>query len=142
MVPRVVEETVLSLGLSIPWAGHLGKHKTFARISRCFHWPGLRKDVAHFCRSCPQCQKTSARFPARAPLQPLPVIGTPFKCLGMDMVGPVGKSKSGNRFMLVITDYATKYPEVVPLKSIKAKAVAFCLVQFFFKSGFSARNTD
>ncbi len=34
--------------------------------------------------------------------------------------------------MLVITDYATKYPEVFPLKSIKAKSVAFCLVNFFF----------
>ena len=50
----------------------------------------------------------------------------------MDIVGPVGgkKSKTGNRFMF-ITDYGTKYPEVFPLKSVKAKTVAFSLVQFF-----------
>ncbi|XP_028437739.1 uncharacterized protein LOC114558153 [Perca flavescens] len=71
-----------------------------------------------------------------APLQPLPIIGTPFERLGMDIVGPVERSKAGNRYMLVITDYATKYPEVFPLKSIKAKAVAFCLVQFFARVGF------
>ena len=38
--------------------------------------------------------------------------------------------------MLVITDYATKYPEVFPLKSVKVKTVAFCLVQFFACVGF------
>lgn len=31
---------------------------------------------------------------------------------------------------------ATKYPEVFPLKSVKAKAVASCLVQFFSRVGF------
>ncbi|XP_014912289.1 uncharacterized protein LOC106962397 [Poecilia latipinna] len=136
VLPRKVRKTVLTLGHSVPWAGHLGKHKTIARIKRCFYWPGLHKDVASFCKSCPQCQKTSTRFAARAPLQPLPIINTPFERLGMDVVGPVEKSKSGNRFMLVITDYATKYPEVFPLKSVKAKTVAFCLVQFFSRVGF------
>ncbi|XP_041840373.1 uncharacterized protein LOC121639280 [Melanotaenia boesemani] len=118
VVPESARDVVLTLGHSVPWAGHLGKHKTTARIRRHFHWPGLRSDVIQFCRSCPQCQKTSARGPSRAPLQPLPVIGTPFERLGMDIVGPVEKSKAGNRYMLVITDYATKYPEVFPLKSV------------------------
>lgn len=49
----------------------------------------------------------------------------------MDIVDPVEKSKAGNRFMLVFTDNATKYPDVFPLTSVKPKAVAFALVQFF-----------
>lgn len=136
VVPQEVRETVLNLGHSIPWSGHLGKHKTTARIKQHFFWPGLHRDVAYFCKSCPQCQMTSSKVPSKAPLQPLPIIGTPFERLGMDIVGPVEKSKSGNRYMLVITDYATKYPEVFPLKSIKAKSVAFCLVQLFARVGF------
>lgn len=136
VVPQAAREAILVLGHSVPWAGHLGKHKTTARIKKHFHWPGLHRDVAEFCKSCPQCQMTSASLPSRAPLLPLPIIATPFECLGMDIVGPVEKSKAGNRYMLVITDYATKYPEVFPLKSIKAKSVAFCLVQFFSRVGF------
>lgn len=136
VVPQKVRNAILTLGHSIPWAGHLGKHKTTARIKHHFYWPGLSKDVAQFCKSCPQCQITSAKIPHRAPLQPLPVIGTPFERLGMDIVGPVERSKAGNRYMLVVTDYATKYPEVFPLKSIKAKPIAFCLVQFFARVGF------
>ena len=38
--------------------------------------------------------------------------------------------------MLVITDYATKYPEVSPFKSIKSRSVALYLVQFFSRVGF------
>lgn len=38
--------------------------------------------------------------------------------------------------MLVITDYATKYPEVFPLKSIKARVVASSLIQLFSRVGF------
>ncbi len=38
--------------------------------------------------------------------------------------------------MLFVTDYATRYPEVFPLKSIKVKYVATCLVQLFSRVGF------
>lgn len=137
MVPQVAREVVLTLGHSIPWAGHLGKHKTAARIKHYFFWPSLSLEVTQFCRSCPQCQKTLLKGPTREPLQPLPIISVPFERLGMDIVGPVEKSKSGNRYMLVITDYGTKYPEVFPLKYVKAKMVAFSLVQFFSRVGFA-----
>lgn len=52
-------------------------------------------------------------------------------------VGPVEKSKSGNRLMLVVTDYARKYSEVFSLKSVKAKAVGSCLIQFLSRLGFN-----
>lgn len=136
VVPREGRELVLSLGHSVPWAGHLGRYKTTARILRFFYWPGMRRDIALYCKTCPQCQQTSLRVPPRAPLEPLPVIGVPFDRLGMDIVGPLVKTKAGNRYMLVITDYATKYPEVFPLKSIKARAIAGSLIQLFSRVGF------
>ncbi|KAL0178548.1 hypothetical protein M9458_027442, partial [Cirrhinus mrigala] len=139
VVPRCVREVILTLGHSIPWAGHLGKRKTIARIRKYFHWPGLNAEVTKYCQSCPECQKVSNQGPCRVPLQLLPVIGTPYERLsddGMDVVGPVERSRSGNRFMLVVTDYATRYPEVFPLKSIKAKYAATCLVQLFSRVGF------
>lgn len=55
VVPQAARGVVLALGHSIPWAGHLGKHKTTARIKHHFFWPGLSLEVAQFCRSCPQC---------------------------------------------------------------------------------------
>lgn len=143
VIPKEGREIVLSLGHSVPWAGHLGKHKTTARIKRYFYWPGMRKDISLYCKTCPQCQQTSLRGPPRAPLEPLPIIGVPFEQLGMDIVGPLEKTKAGNRFMLVITDYATKYPEVFPLKTVKARVVAGSLIQLFSRVGFpKAMVTD
>lgn len=136
VVPKAVQNIVLSLGHSIPWAGHLGRQKTLSRIKRHFFWPGLRADVGKFCKTCPECQLTSNRLPSKAPLHPLPVIGVPFERLAMDIVGPVGKSRAGHRFMLVVSDYATKYPEVFPLRTIGAKQVATCLIQLFSRVGF------
>ncbi len=54
----------------------------------------------------------------------------------MDVVGPLERSKTGNRYLLVITDYATRYPEVFPLKIVRARNVAICLVQLFSRVGF------
>ncbi len=93
VVPQCVREMVLHLSHSIPWAGHLGKNKTTARIKKYLFWPGLNVDVAQFCKSCPVCQKVSLRRPLRAPLQPLPIIGIPFKRLGMDVVKSGGREK-------------------------------------------------
>ena len=88
----------------------------------------MSKDNADFCRTCPECQKTASRRPPKVPLEPFPVVGTPFEQLGMDVVDPLERSKAGNRFMLVITDYATRYPEVFALKAVKARTVATCLI--------------
>ena len=48
----------------------------------------------------------------------------------MDIVGPLDCSKSGNRFILVICDYATRYPEAISLKSVEADHIAEELVLF------------
>lgn len=135
VLPVSVRNTVMTLGHSIPWAGHLGRRKTHSRISKHFYWLGMSKDIAEFCKACPECQYSGIRKPRKVPLIPLPVIDVPFQRLGMDIVGPLERSKTGYKYMLVICDYATRFPEVFPLKNIKAKAVASCLVQFFSRVG-------
>ena len=66
---------------------------------------------------------------------PLPIISEPFSRIAMDIVGPLPKSRSGNKYLLVICDYATRYPEAVPLKSIDTEHVAEELLKLFFRVG-------
>lgn len=49
----------------------------------------------------------------------------------MDIVGPLPRSRSGSRYMLVMLDYAMRYPEAVPLWNIDAGIVAEELVKIF-----------
>ncbi|XP_032442308.1 uncharacterized protein LOC116734877 [Xiphophorus hellerii] len=134
-LPQQFRHKVMELGHSIPWAGHMAFHKTLSRISSRFVWPGMYTQISKFCSSCEKCQLTSGRGVARARLQPLPIIETPFERLGMDIVGPLERSSTGYRYILVICDYATRYPEAFPLRSIKARHVANCLLQFFSRVG-------
>ena len=53
----------------------------------------------------------------------------------MDIVGPLPRTRRGNHFILVISDYATRYPEAIPLRSITAPKVAEVLVDLFSRHG-------
>ena len=113
----------------------MGKNKTAQRILQCFYWPTLYRDVADFCKSSRECQKTSPRRVKRAPLIPLPIMDEPFSRIAMDIVGPLPRSRSGNKYILVVCDYATRYPEAIPLRSIDAEHVAEELVKLFARVG-------
>ena len=52
----------------------------------------------------------------------------------MDIVGPLPRSSSGKRFILVICDYATCYPEAVALRTIDANQIAKEVISFFAES--------
>ena len=73
------------------------------------------------CNSCSQYQKTQPTTIPRTLLQSLPIIKTPpFKHLAMDVFGPLKRTKRGTKYVLVIMDYATKWPEAFPLRNVEA----------------------
>ena len=53
----------------------------------------------------------------------------------MDVVGPLPCTQRGNRFILSICDYATRYPEAIALPSVDAPRVAKELVNLFSHMG-------
>ena len=46
-----------------------------------------------------------------------------FSRIGMDTVRPLPKSNRGYGYILVIMDYATHYPEAIPLRSATGRVV-------------------
>ncbi|XP_075779191.1 uncharacterized protein LOC142827431 [Pelodiscus sinensis] len=136
VVPQTRRREVLDLAHTNPWAGHLGREKTLARVLRRFYWPGVYRAVRDFCASCPSCQKVATGAVPVAPLVPLPVVGTPFERVALDLVGPLEPSRAGHRFILVVVDYATRYPEAVPLRNVKAPTLATELLKIFARVGF------
>ena len=66
---------------------------------------------------------------------PLPIMGQPFERIAMDIVGPLLRSIKGYKYILVVCDYATRYPEVIPLKKFTADALAEELITLFARYG-------
>ena len=135
VLPVKCRQDVLKIAHSVPLGGNLGHKKTFNRIALHFYWPTMYKEVANFCRSCETCQRFGRHKTCCVPLVPLPVVEEPFARIAMDIIGPLPRSRSGNRYVLVVCDYGTKYPEAVPLKSIDAEAVAEELMVIFSRVG-------
>ena len=66
----------------------------------------------------------------------MPVIDSPFQRVAIDLIGPIiPASDRGNRFVLTMVEYATRYPEAVVLKNEKAETVAEALVLIFSRVG-------
>ena len=136
VVPKELRAQVLKLGHSEPWAGHLGNAKTLSRISSRFYWPGQHLEVLGYCRSCPECQLTApTKKSDRAPLINLPIVEKPFTRTAMDIVRPLPRSRSGNRYILTICDFATRYPEAFPLWKVNTRQLVNALIQFISRVG-------
>ena len=47
--------------------------------------------------------------------------------VGLDLIGPLPKTTSGNRYIITLVDYFSKWPEAVALPDKRAKGVALFL---------------
>ncbi|GAA48974.1 pro-Pol polyprotein, partial [Clonorchis sinensis] len=126
VVPRgCVQRTISAVHRDL---GHAGQKKTEAHIRRRYWWFLLHHDVAEFCRHCSVCARTKApTITPRAPLQPIPVQG-PNHRVGVDVIGPLPETRKGNRFIVVMVDYLTKWCEAVPVKQQDARTIASAIV--------------
>ena len=74
----------------------------------------------------------------RNTLIPMPIIEVPFDRIALDIVGPLPKTSRGHKYILVILDYATRYPEALPLRAATTKAVAQKLMLLFSRVGIAS----
>ncbi|WVZ58281.1 hypothetical protein U9M48_008564 [Paspalum notatum var. saurae] len=99
------------------------KMKWLIRRSR-YYLPTMLEDCFKYYKGCQECQRFGAV--QIAPARPLNPIVKPwlFRGWGMDMIGQVNPPTSkGHKWILVATDYFTKWVEAVPMKNVTAKDV-------------------
>ena len=53
----------------------------------------------------------------------------------MDLVGRLPRSRAGNKYVLVISDYATRYPEAISPRCIDEEHIAEELIKLFSRVG-------
>lgn len=121
-------------------AAHLGLDKTYSRLSSKYYWKNMYAEVKRYINSCVKCaQKKTAHHHREIPISSLPTPSHPFECLGMDILGPLPRTIKGNQYILVITDYLTKWPIALAMKNQRASTIATLLVeQVFCQYGYPA----
>ncbi len=109
--------------------------KTLSCLQERFYWPGYHDDVRNWCNSCMPCAARKNPIPKpRAPLTSKRKDRIPHQLVAVDILGPFPESDAGNNYILVGTDYFTRWTEAYPIRNEKATTVARKLTdEFFFR---------
>ena len=132
VVPRDRRKGLLEEAHAGRTTGHLGSKRTFERLRARAYWPGYRLCCENFCRSCIICAKRNSLQKKAVPPMGVRVVGRPFERIAVDILGPLPRTTSGHRYILVIGDYFTKWMEAYPLVTQEATEVATKICEEYF----------
>ncbi|UYV66538.1 hypothetical protein LAZ67_4002004, partial [Cordylochernes scorpioides] len=113
-----------------PMAGHLGFAKTYDRVRKRFYWPGLYRTVSQYIAHCKECQRRKG-VPQKPPglLVPIPPTTSPFQKIGIDYLGRFPISHTGNRWIIVATDYLTRFTITKAAATAEATELSTFLIE-------------
>ena len=104
--------------------GHLGVTKTLTRLQTRYYWVDMQSSVSQYIKTCVTCQRK--KNPPKsycAPMQKY-VLGVPFERVALDIMGPLPETKQRNSYILVITDYFSRWIEAFAMPNMTAETVA------------------
>ena len=136
-MPKIARQKVLTMAHNSPIGGHFGREKTLQTIRGRMDWLGVVRDVNRMWAACPNFQKTKPASTTKAILQPLLVMKESLARLAKDIVGPLKSKKKGNKYIPVIMDYATKWPEAFSIRNTLTETVVEGLVEVTARLGVS-----
>ncbi|GFX75995.1 hypothetical protein TNCV_1995491 [Trichonephila clavipes] len=137
VIPKHLRADILRHFHDAPTAGHLGFAKTYDRIRKRFYWPGMYRNVVRYVMHCRECQRRKS-VPQRPPgrLVPIPPAIAPFHRIGIDLLGRFPKSAHGNKWIIVCTDYSTRYAITKALPTAEVAEIAkFLLEEIVLRHG-------
>jgi hypothetical protein len=109
--------------------GNCGAHQSAYKMNWLlqragFYWPTMMDDCIKSQKGCETCQRFRNIQLAPAGVMNSIVKPCPFRGWGLDFIGEIHPRVSkGHRFILVATDYFTKWTEVVPLRNMTHREV-------------------
>ncbi|KAL1251055.1 hypothetical protein QQF64_018851 [Cirrhinus molitorella] len=132
VVPKSLTTTFINYFHNSPLGAHLGRMKTLQRILEVAWWSEVRKDVWKYVKECTVCQKYKPSNTKPYGFLQSTEVEEPGYMLGVDLMGPLPKSKKGNVYLLVVVDYYTKWVELFPIRDSKTHRICKFLQEEVF----------
>lgn len=114
-------------------SAHLGVAKTKNRIQQKYYWPGIPLDVDYYVKKCSICKQSKPRnSPPQGLMGQFKDANRPWQMISLDLMGPFPSSSNQNTMLLVICDWFTKFPILVPLRRATSRKVCDVLEKQVF----------
>ena len=121
-----------------PLGMHRGRDATYNAVSRDFYWRNLSKHVRNWIRRCPHCIRFKTLKQPHGPMQ-VRMYQHPFHTLGVDYVGELPLSPSGNKWILTAVCPYSNFLRAIPVPDKTAPTAARALFnEVFLQYGFPA----
>ena len=94
---------------------HLGVRKTLEKVEQKYYWLGLHADVRRYIAGCNFCSKR--KNPNETKKAPMSIVHSsyPMERIVTDIFGELPETEDGNRYILVVSDYFSKWTESFPM---------------------------
>ena len=128
-VPKQLRKRVLTA----THYGHQGMENMLSKLLTDYFWPKMKDDVRDFVRNCSICSLVKPTF-VSAELKPY-LLDAPMQLVVTDYIGPL-PSDGGYRYILVIMDAFSRFPETYPVRDLTATTFISKFRDFFSRYGF------
>jgi hypothetical protein len=110
--------------------GHYGTDRTYQRLFERVYWDSMYQDVHNYCSSCLTCAKRKTPHRTKQLAQgTLPIADYPFQRISVDIVGPLPVTRAGNSYILVCTDWFSRFPEAWPIQNQETETISQLLCE-------------
>lgn len=124
VVPKHQRKHILKKCHDESVSAHLGFFKTLNRIKELYYWPKMRYTVKKYVNNCNVCSAQKHSQKARPGyMGKAKEISFPWEVISVDIMGPMPRSKRGNTYLLVVSDYFSKYVLLHPMRNATANVV-------------------
>ncbi len=103
---------------------HFGLDRVYPMIASRFYWFNMVNDLADWIRACRSCQQAKTGIgKTKMPLK-TDFVRHPMERLGVDLQGPFPESLHGNKYIMLVQDYFSKWVELFALPNKTTEEVA------------------
>ena len=116
-------------------AGHLKTKKTLDKLRTTYFFKHMYATCHRYIQGCSICQAKDRGRKYQAPMGSMPEALGAWHTVAVDVLGPLPQARSGKKYIVVITDYLTKYVLAVATRDQTAGTIANVLMEKFLEYG-------